>query len=138
MKIAINGFGRIGRTVLRVLLSKNYDRDSCPIRVLAINAPGKTPEFVCYSIKFDSVFGRLDPSIEVHAADDAIIICGQRIELLNNRDPEQLDWKGAGVEYVIESTGAFTTTKAAQLHCGSLIGAKKVIITAPASDETPM
>ena len=135
--IGINGFGRIGRTVMRVLLS----RKDTAIRIRAINAPGKTAEYVCYALRYDSVFGKLPDSIAIAPAGEsahAIVVEGCTIALLDSRDPEQLDWKATGAKYVVESTGVFTTTAKARLHLGAEKGADKVIITAPAKDDTPM
>ena len=80
----------------------------------------------------------MDASIDVQPAVGAILVQGHRVVLLDSRDPGELDWKGSGAEYVVESTGVFTTTAKAALHLGAERGAQKVIITAPAKDDTPM
>ena len=95
---------------------------------------------MCYALRYDSVFGRLDAAIELTpsvAGDHAIMINKVRVQLLDSRTPEELDWKGAGAKYVVESTGAFTTSKAARGHLGKK-GGGRAIITAPAKDDTPV
>src|SRR6201996_8532188 len=122
MKIAINGFGRIGRMTLRALQNKPE------IEVVAVNdlTDIKT---LTHLLKYDTAHGRFPG--EVAADGDTMIVNGKRIKLLSERDPEKLPWKDLGIEVVIESTGRFTDKAAAQSHINA--GAKKVLITAPAT-----
>ena len=122
MKIAINGFGRIGRMTLRALQNKTE------IEVVAINdlTDVKT---LAHLLKYDTAHGRFPG--EVVADGDAIVVNGKRISMLSERDPEKLPWKDLGIDVVIESTGRFTDKAAAQSHINA--GAKKVLITAPAT-----
>jgi len=124
-KIAINGFGRIGRLVLRAILSKYPDLD-----VAAINdiTDAKT---LAYLFKYDSIH-KIFPG-EVNHTDHSIIINGKEIKIFAEKDPEVLPWKDLGIDLVIESTGLFTSREKAAKHLKA--GAKKVIITAPAKDE---
>jgi glyceraldehyde 3-phosphate dehydrogenase len=122
MKIAINGFGRIGRMTLRALQNKP------DIEVVAVNdlTDIKT---LTHLLKYDTAHGRFPG--EVTAGDDAIIVNGHRIKMLSERDPEKLPWKDLGIDVVVESTGRFTDKASAQAHINA--GAKKVLITAPAT-----
>jgi len=122
MKIAINGFGRIGRMTLRALQNKPN------IEVVAVNdlTDVKT---LAHLLKYDTAHGRFPG--EVSSDDGAIIVNGKRILMLSERDPEKLPWKDLGIDVVIESTGRFTDKSAAQAHINA--GAKKVLITAPAT-----
>ena len=122
MKIAINGFGRIGRMTLRALQNKPE------IEVVAINdlTDIKT---LAHLLKYDTAHGRFPG--EVIADDDAMIVNGKSIRLLSERDPEKLPWKDLGIDVVIESTGRFTDKASATSHIKA--GAKKVLITAPAT-----
>ncbi len=122
MKIAINGFGRIGRMTLRALQNKPE------IEVVAVNdlTDIKT---LTHLLKYDTAHGRFPG--EVAADGDAMIVNGKRILLLSERDPEKLPWKDLGIDVVIESTGRFTDKASAQSHINA--GAKKVLITAPAT-----
>lgn len=122
MKIAINGFGRIGRMTLRALQNKPE------IEVVAINdlTDVKT---LAHLLKYDTAHGRFPG--EVIADGDAIIVNGKRISMLSEKDPEKLPWKDLGIDVVIESTGRFTDKASAQSHINA--GAKKVLITAPAT-----
>ncbi|KAM9918146.1 hypothetical protein OXX80_013050, partial [Metschnikowia pulcherrima] len=122
--IGINGFGRIGRLVLRVALSRS------DIKVVAVNDPFIAPDYAAYMFKYDSTHGKYEG--EVTSKGDKLIIGGQEITVFGERDPAQIPWGKAGVDYVIESTGVFTTLEGAQKHIDG--GAKKVIITAPSSD----
>ena len=122
MKIAINGFGRIGRMTLRALQNKPG------IEVVAINdlTDVKT---LAHLLKYDTAHGRFPG--EVVTGEDAIIVNGKNIQLLSERDPLKLPWKNLGIDVVIESTGRFTDKASAQAHI--IAGAKKVLITAPAT-----
>ena len=122
--IGINGFGRIGRLVLRIALQRE------DINVVAINDPFIAPDYASYMFKYDSTHGRYKG--EVKSEGDSIVIDGHAIKVFQERDPAAIPWGKAGVDYVIESTGVFTTLEGAQKHIDG--GAKKVIITAPSSD----
>ncbi|MBO8140204.1 MAG: type I glyceraldehyde-3-phosphate dehydrogenase [Thermosipho sp. (in: Bacteria)] len=125
MRIAINGFGRIGRLVLRELLRRGSDID-----VVAINdlTDSKT---LAHLFKYDSVHKVL-PN-EVKATENSIIIDGKEIKVFAEKDPESLPWKDLGVDVVVESTGVFRNREGAEKHLKT--GAKKVVITAPAKGE---
>lgn len=123
-KIAINGFGRIGRLVLRVGL------EDPNLEFVAINDL-VTPDNLAYLFKYDSTHGKFKGTVE-HDAEN-IIINGKKIRCLAEKEPEKLPWKEMGVEYVIESTGRFTDKEGAGKHITA--GAKKVIISAPAKDK---
>jgi glyceraldehyde 3-phosphate dehydrogenase len=122
MKIAINGFGRIGRMTLRALQNKTN------IEVVAINdlTDVKT---LAHLLKYDTAHGRFPG--EVSADDTTITVNGKQIKMLSERDPEKLPWKDLDIDVVIESTGRFTDKSTAQAHIKA--GAKKVLITAPAT-----
>jgi glyceraldehyde 3-phosphate dehydrogenase len=127
MNIAINGFGRIGRTFLRIALQRD-------LNVVAINDL-TAPATLAHLFKYDSVHGVFKG--EVSFEKDALLIDGKRIEIYANPDPAQLPWKNLGIDLVIESTGKFTNQLGAGLHLKA--GAKQVIISAPATDkEIPM
>ncbi len=124
VKIAINGFGRIGRLVLR---SGVTDPN---LEFVAINDL-VTPDNLAYLFKYDSTHGRFPG--EVSHTDNEIIINGKKVKTFAERDPEKLPWKEMGVDYVIESTGHFTDRVGAEKHIKA--GAKKVVISAPAKDK---
>ena len=125
-RVAINGFGRIGRVVLREILK----RQSQNFEVVAINDI-TNPETLAHLFKYDSVHGIFQG--EVKHESDAIVIDGKRYRVLSERDPANLPWAELGVDIVIEATGLFRTREKAELHLKA--GAKKVIITAPAKGE---
>lgn len=128
VKVAINGFGRIGRNTLRAAVKEGiFDR----LDYVAINDPGLTPEQAAHIFKYDSVMGRFDG--EVEALEDGLKVNGKKILFFAEKDPAQLPWKDLGVEVVIESTGFFTDATKAKAHLDA--GAKKVIISAPAKNE---
>lgn len=122
MKVAINGLGRIGRSILKIGLEKG-------INFIAINDL-TPPETLAYLIKYDSVYGRYNKKVEF--GNNFLKINGKKIIILNEKDPKKLPWKKLGVDVVIESTGFFTDKKNAEKHLDS--GAKKVIISAPAKN----
>ena len=122
-KVGINGFGRIGRLVLRVSLEKNMN-------VVAVNDPFIELDAMVYIFKYDSTHGRFKGTIE--AKDGQLIINGRPITVFAERDPKQINWSSVGVEYVVESTGVFTTEEKAGMHFSG--GAKKVVISAPSAD----
>ncbi|WP_133000524.1 type I glyceraldehyde-3-phosphate dehydrogenase [Luteimonas arsenica] len=129
IKVGINGFGRIGRNVLRSALA-NFDGD---IEVVAINDLLE-PDYLAYMLKYDSVHGRFDGEVSVDG--DTLVVNGKRIRLTQERDPANLKWDEVGAEVVIESTGLFLTKETCQKHLDA--GAKKVIQSAPSKDDTPM
>jgi glyceraldehyde 3-phosphate dehydrogenase len=124
-RIGINGFGRIGRNYFRAALAQGAD-----IEIVAVNDL-TSPEALAHLLKYDSVGGRLKETVEVK--DGNIVVNGNVIKVLAERDPANLPWGELGVDIVIESTGFFTKAAAAQKHIDA--GAKKVLISAPASDE---
>jgi len=126
IKIAINGFGRIGRLVLRCL------QEFPEIEVVAINDLVPSDN-LAYLFKYDSVHGTFQG--DVRAENDSLVINGKKIAVCNAKDPAELPWKSLGVDYVIESTGLFTTKDAASKHIQA--GAQRVIITAPAKGDIP-
>ena len=129
IKIGINGFGRIGRLVFRAALS-NPDI----YEIVGVNDPFIDPEYAVYMVKYDTMQGRFTG--EVRSEENALVVNGQKIAFYSSMDPAQIPWKDCGAEYVVESTGVFTTTEKAAAHLQG--GAKKVVISAPAKDkETP-
>ena len=124
-RIGINGFGRIGRNYLRAALAQNSD-----LEIVAVNDLSD-PKSLAQLLKYDSVGGRLDAAVSVDG--DSIVVNGKSIKVLAERDPAKIDWAGLGVEVVIESTGFFTNADDARKHIQA--GAKKVIISAPATGE---
>ena len=131
IKIGINGFGRIGRLVFRAAICAD------DIEVVAVNAPDKTPEQLAYTVKYDSVHGRFNGTVDFEEGENpALIVNGKRVALLNNRDAKLLPWGELGVEYVLECTGAFLTKEKAQDHLDA--GAQVVVLSGPSKDDTPM
>lgn len=122
--VAINGFGRIGRLVLRVALTRPG------IEVVAVNDPFIGAEYAAYMLKYDSTHGKYKG--EVKALDDNIVVDGHKIKVFQERDPVNLPWGKLGVDIVIDATGIFKDLKGCQKHLDA--GAKKVLITAPSSD----
>ena len=129
IKVGINGFGRIGRNVLRAAI-ENFGKD---IRIVAINDLLE-PDYLAYMLKHDSVHGRFDGDVKVE--DGNLVVNGQKIRLTAERDPANLKWGEVGADVVIESTGLFLTKETAQKHIDA--GARKVILSAPSKDSTPM
>jgi len=127
IKVGINGFGRIGRLILRASLEDVVFKEN--FEVVATNDITDAPT-LAHLLKYDSNFGKLKNEIKAEA--DSIVVDGKKIKVLNMKDPAQLPWKEFGVEYVIESTGLFTDRDNAMKHITA--GAKKVIITAPAKN----
>lgn len=124
VKIAINGFGRIGRIFFRQAFGHK------DIDIVAINDLGM-PENLAYLLKYDSVYGLYEK--EVAVKDDKLVIDGYKMVVLNEKEPAKLPWKDLGVDVVVESTGVFDSRELAAPHLDA--GAKRVIITAPAKDE---
>jgi glyceraldehyde 3-phosphate dehydrogenase len=128
LKIGINGFGRIGRNVLRSAVANFPD-----VEIVAINDLLE-PDYLAYMLKYDSVHGRFKGTVEVQGAN--IVVNGKTIRLSQERDPAQLKWNEVGADVVIESTGLFLDKDSAGKHLAA--GAKKIIISAPSKDDTPM
>lgn len=127
-KIAINGFGRIGRSVLKIILEKNLD-----LNVVAINDLTDI-ETLAHLFKYDSAYGRFEGDVSTN--NNELIVGKQKIKIFSEKDPEKLTWKDLGVDVVLECTGVFTDKEGASKHIKA--GAKKVIISAPAkSDDIP-
>ena len=124
VKLGINGFGRIGRLVMRASLERE------DVDVLAINDPFIDVEYMKYMLTYDTIHGRLNAKVEV--VDGNLVIDGKTVVVYNFKDPNEIPWDKAGVEYVVESSGVFTTTEKASAHFTG--GAKKVIISAPSKD----
>jgi glyceraldehyde 3-phosphate dehydrogenase len=124
VKIGINGFGRIGRLVFRAAV------DNPKVEVVAINDPFIDLEYMTYMLKYDSVHGQFNGTVSIE--DGKLVVNGKPIVVFGERDPEQLKWGSAGADYVVESTGVFTTTEKASAHLKG--GAKKVVISAPSAD----
>jgi len=128
--VGINGFGRIGRLVCRALLEREGELD-----LVAINDPGLSVDEMVYLLKYDSVHGILK-NCSVESNHGEFIINGKKIMVFSERDPSNIPWGDCGVDYVCESSGFFRTSDLAKKHLES--GAKKVIISAPSKDDTPM
>ncbi|THH06584.1 hypothetical protein EW145_g3987 [Phellinidium pouzarii] len=124
VKVGINGFGRIGRIVLRNALQYK------DVEVVAVNDPFIALDYMAYMFKFDSVHGRFKG--DVSAQDGKLVIDGHKISVFAEKDPAKISWADAGAEYIVESTGVFTTSEQAGAHLTG--GAKKVIISAPSAD----
>jgi len=123
IKIGINGFGRIGRLVMRIAAQREN------IQVVAINDL-LDADYLAYMLQYDSVHGKFDGSVEV--LNDNLIVNGKEIRITSQKNPEELNWDTIDVDFVIECTGIFTTQEKANLHIKG--GAKKVIISAPSAD----
>jgi len=126
MKIGINGFGRIGRLAFRAAIQRK------DIQVVGINDLIEV-DYMAYMLKYDSTHGRFEGTVEVK--DGNLIVNGQTIRVTAEKDPANLKWNEIGAEYIIESTGFFLTQETAQKHIDA--GAKKVVMSAPAKDDTP-
>ncbi|KAF9939768.1 hypothetical protein BGZ65_009631, partial [Modicella reniformis] len=124
IKIGINGFGRIGRLVLRAALTKEN------VEVVAINDPFIDVAYMVYMFKYDSTHGRYKG--EVSQEDGYLKVDGHKIKVFDKKNPEEIQWGECHAEYVVESTGVFTTIDKASLHLKG--GAKKVVISAPSAD----
>lgn len=125
-KVGINGFGRIGRNALKIAVNKK----DCNFEVVAINDL-TTPETLAHLLKYDSCFGKFDATVE--HTENSIIVNGNEIRIYAIKNPEEIPWGDEGVEVVLESTGLFTNKADASKHL--LNGVKKVVISAPATDE---
>ena len=126
VKIGINGFGRIGRLVMRAACANPN------VQVVAVNDPFIDPEYMVYMMKYDTVHGQFDGTVE--AKDGKLIVNGNPVCVYACKDPAEIPWSEAGAEYIAEATGVFTSEEGASKHFVG--GAKKVVITAPAKDKT--
>ncbi len=127
IKIAINGFGRIGRLVFRAaIINKN-------VEVVGINDLIDT-DYMNYMLRYDSTHGKFDGKVSVEG--NNLVVNGNKIRVTNEKDPSNLNWSKINAEYVVESTGLFLNKESAKGHLSS--GAKKVIMSAPSKDDTPM
>lgn len=130
IRIGINGFGRIGRMVLRAVVQEaEFDN----VEVVAINCSYDTA-YMAYMLQYDSVHGRF--KADVNTDNDAFVVDGKKIQITAERDPLKIDWAAANVDVVVESTGVFLTQETCQAHIDG--GAKKVVQSAPGKDDTPM
>jgi len=125
-KVAINGFGRIGRVTLRVLQKRGF-----PLELVAINDPFLSPQVAAHLVKYDTVYGRAP--FRVEGRDGALVVDCKEVPFLAEKDPEKLSWGEYGVEVVIESSGVFREYGKAELHLKA--GAKRVLISAPPRGE---
>ena len=128
IKVGINGFGRIGRLVFRAGIK------SGDIEFVGINDPGMTPDYMAYMLKYDTVHGKFNG--EVSHTEDSIIVNGVEVKVYGKRNPAEIPWGEIGAEYIVESSGVFLTQEKAQGHIDA--GAKRVIMSAPPKDDTPM
>ncbi|MBX9612346.1 MAG: type I glyceraldehyde-3-phosphate dehydrogenase [Burkholderiales bacterium] len=128
IKVGINGFGRIGRMVFRAAHANFKD-----IEIVAINDLLE-PDYLAYMLQYDSVHGRFQGDISVDG--NTLIVDGRKIRLTQERDPANLKWNEAGADIIIESTGLFLTKETGEKHLAA--GAKKVVMSAPSKDDTPM
>lgn len=122
VKVGINGFGRIGSLLLRASVLENQD-----VQIVGINDPFMDVEYAAYMLKFDSIHGKFNADIQVK--DGNLVVNGNVIKFFAEREPQNIDWKSCGAEYIAEATGKFTKAEDAALHLQA--GAKKVVITAP-------
>ena len=127
IKVGINGFGRIGRMVFRA--SVNHPE----IEIVGINdlCPA---DYLAYMLKYDTMHGQFEGTVD--STESSIIVNGKAIPIYAKRDPAEIPWGELGAEYVVESTGLFLTKEKAQAHITA--GAKKVVMSAPSKDDTPM
>lgn len=124
VKVGINGFGRIGRLVFRASLERT------DLQVVAVNDPFIDLDYMVYMLRYDSAHGRFAGTIEVKG--DKLVVNGKEVTVFNCMNPNEIPWATAGAEYIVESTGVFTTTDKASAHFEG--GAKKVVISAPSAD----
>jgi glyceraldehyde 3-phosphate dehydrogenase len=124
VKIGINGFGRIGRLVFRAAINNPN------VEIKGINDPFIDLDYMTYMLKYDTVHGRFDGSVSVKG--DKLVVNGKEISVYGVMSPEEIPWSECGAEYIVESTGVFTTTEKASAHFKG--GAKKVVISAPSKD----
>ncbi len=130
IRVGINGYGRIGRNVLRAV---TQEREFSDIEIVAVNGT-QDLDYMAYMLKFDSVHGRFNA--DVSAENGHLVINGKKIRITTEREPANLDWAASNVDVLIESTGIFLTKESCQIHLDR--GAKKVVQSAPSKDDTPM
>lgn len=126
IKVGINGFGRIGRVVFRLLMERADEFELCGINLRNADIP-----HMVYMVRYDSIHGRFPGTIE--EGENSVIVNGKAIPVFSETDPAQIPWASCGAEYIIESTGAFNTVEKSSGHLKG--GAKKVVITAPSKDK---
>merc|ERR1719386_5353 len=126
VKSGINGFGRIGRQVARIMI------ESDDAELIQVNAGSATPDYMAYQYKFDSIHGRVGHEVVVEG--DDMILKGKRVKTTREREPANIGWSKNGVEYLCESTGVFLTEEKAKAHVDAVV--KKVIFSAPAKDDS--
>ena len=124
VKVGINGFGRIGRLVFRVAMADPE------VQVVGINDPFIDAEYMEYMLRYDTVHGQYKGSIEVKG--DKLVVDGEEVAVYAAMNPTEIPWAACGAEYILESTGVFTTIDKANAHIAA--GAKKVVISAPSND----
>ena len=127
IKVGINGFGRIGRLVFRASIEREN------IQVVAINDLLDV-DYMAYMLKYDSIHGQFKGDIKVE--DGCLVVNGDKIRVTSEKDPANLKWNEVGAEYIVESTGLFLTKELAEKHIAA--GAKRVVMSAPSKDDTPM
>ena len=125
IKVGINGFGRIGRLILRASIERG------DVEVVGINDPFISADYADYMLRYDTIHGYFNA--EVSHTEDSLIVNGKKIKMFAEMDPSNIDWKSCGAEYIAEATGKFTSLEKAKAHFNK--GAKKVVITAPAKGE---
>jgi len=128
VKIGINGFGRIGRLVFRAAINNPE------VEIRGINDPFLDVPYMAYMLKYDSVHGQFKGTIET--GENYLVVNGKKVLVYAAKDPAEIGWKECGAEYIVESTGVFLTKEKAEAHITA--GAKKVIMSAPSKDDTPM
>ena len=128
IKVGINGFGRIGRLVFRAGLERS------DIEFVGINDPFMSPDYMAYMLRYDTMHGKFEGTIEYD--ETSITVNGKKVNFYACMDPKDIPWGEIGAEYVVESTGLFLTKEKAQAHLKA--GAKKVVMSAPSKDSTPM
>nr|P19089.1 RecName: Full=Glyceraldehyde-3-phosphate dehydrogenase; Short=GAPDH; AltName: Full=GPD-1 [Cryphonectria parasitica]CAA37943.1 glyceraldehyde-3-phosphate dehydrogenase [Cryphonectria parasitica] len=124
VKVGINGFGRIGRIVFR------NAHEHSDVEIVAVNDPFIEPHYAAYMLKYDSQHGNFKGDVTVEGSD--LVVGGKKVRFYTERDPAAIPWSETGADYIVESTGVFTTTEKAKAHLKG--GAKKVIISAPSAD----
>ncbi len=129
VKIGINGFGRIGRLILRATVENNMDAE-----VVGVNDPFLTPDYAGYLLQYDTVHGKFNADIK--SDENNLYVNGKKIQFTSEREPELIPWKKCGAEYIAEATGKFTRLEDASKHLKA--GAKKVVITAPSKNGVPV